>query len=412
MKYLVLFLAIITVSCASKIEKKEAEYTYPPEWAPHEAIWTDFNYESYSGVPSEEERLILIAKLSQYVKTKVVYDNDSLMQVGRNRLVEFGGKVDSIEWIKLPYWSSWMRDPLMFVTNGHQNKILDFEWSCYGNANAYGGCQDDLRGNLSNTLQELFQYKKDSTGLFFEGGALEVSSNTILAYKALATQRNPDRSLEQVEQILLDKLGKEQIIWLEIHPTIDQPLFKVDNYIGNGANGHIDVTTRFLNDTTILATIISEKDKDKNALLNHDYKVLQKGLEQLKKAKQPNGNSYHIETIEAPDYSLYIFPWVMTEDVYYGMLDETSRRQIAIGDSVVWVPALEYANFTITNGVVIASEYWKEGMPESEKRKDERLKSLLQKYFPDRKIFCYDALPINWGGGGVHCRTQQEPRID
>ncbi|MEL6306392.1 MAG: hypothetical protein AAFQ20_16635, partial [Bacteroidota bacterium] len=113
MKYTVVFIGLFVISCNTP--KKEAEYTYPPEWAPHEAIWTDFNYESYSGVPSEEERLILIAKLSQYVKTKVVYDNDSLMQVGRNRLVEFGGKVDSIEWIKLPYWSSWMRDPLMFV---------------------------------------------------------------------------------------------------------------------------------------------------------------------------------------------------------------------------------------------------------------------------------------------------------
>ena len=143
---------------------------------------------------------------------------------------------------------------------------MDFEWSCYGNTEAYGESEGDFRRILSNTLQGLYGYEKDSTGLFFEGGALEVSSNTILAYKALANQRNPNRSLEEVEQILLEKLGKAQIIWLDEFPAIDQPLFKVDNFIGNGANGHIDVTTRFLNDTTILATIISDKDKDKNAL--------------------------------------------------------------------------------------------------------------------------------------------------
>ncbi|MEM6895185.1 MAG: agmatine deiminase family protein [Bacteroidota bacterium] len=407
MKYTVVFIGLFVISCNTP-KKEEVKFTYPPEWSTHEAIWTDFNYESYSGVPSEEERLILIAKLSQYVKTKVVYDNDSLMQVGRNRLTELDARADSIEWIKLPYWSSWMRDPLMFVTNGSQNKILDFEWSCYGNVYS---CEDDFRGQLSNTLQEMKGYSKDSTGLYFEGGAIEVNSNTIIAYKALATQRNPDRSVAEVEQILLDKLGKEQIIWLDEFPLIDKPGLKIDSFFGQGANGHIDVTTRFLNDTTILATVISEADRAKNSMLAHDYTVFQQNLAQLKAARQPNGKPYHIETIEAPDYSLFGYPLTVNEGLYYGLMSESARENISLGDSIVMVPALEYANFTITNGVVIASEYWKEGMPESEKRKDERLKSLLQKYFPDRKIFCYDALPINWGGGGVHCRTQQEPKL-
>ncbi|MEM8765084.1 MAG: agmatine deiminase family protein [Bacteroidota bacterium] len=407
MKYTVVFIGLFVISCNTP-KKEEVKFTYPPEWSPHEAIWTDFNYESYSGVPSEEERLILIAKLSQYVKTKVVYDNDSLMQVGRNRLTELDARADSIEWIKLPYWSSWMRDPLMFVTNGSQNKILDFEWSCYGNVYS---CEDDFRGQLSNTLEEMKGYSKDSTGLYFEGGAIEVNSNTIIAYKALATQRNPDRSVAEVEQILLDKLGKEQIIWLDEFPLIDKPGLKIDSFFGQGANGHIDVTTRFLNDTTILATVISEADRAKNSMLAHDYTVFQQNLAQLKAARQPNGKPYHIETIEAPDYSLFGYPLTVNEGLYYGLMSESARENISLGDSIVMVPALEYANFTITNGVVIASEYWKEGMPESEKRKDQKLRALLEKYFPNRTIFSYDALPINWGGGGVHCRTQQEPKL-
>ena len=338
----------------------------------------------------------------------MVYDNDSLMEVAKFRLKELAANMDSLEFIKLPYQSSWMRDPLMFITNGQNNKILDFEWNCYRIYN----CEGDLRGQLSNTLQELKGYKKDSTGLYFEGGAIEVNSNTIIAYKALATQRNPDRTIEEVEKILLDKLGKEQIIWLDKFPLIDKPMLKIDRFIGQGANGHIDVTTRFLNDTTILATIISDEDQDKNTLLAHDYRVLQENLTQLKNARQPNGKPYYIETIEAPDYSLYGFPWTINGPIYYGLLNDEAREKIAIGDSIVIVPALEYANFTITNGLVIASEYWKEGMPESEKRKDEKLRTILEKYFPNRDIITMDALPINWGGGGIHCRTQQEPRLN
>lgn len=408
MKQILTFSIVIKIflGCSSA-DTSEDQYGFPPEWEPHEAVWADFNFEPYNAIPNEQARLTLIATLSKYVKTKVVYDNDSLMESGKNKLSELSANLDSLEFIKLPYRSSWMRDPLMFVSNRREIKVLDFEWSCYG----IYDCEDDLRGQLSNTLQELKGYERDSTGLYFEGGAIEVNSNTIIAYKALATQRNPDRPIEDVEKILLDKLGKEQIIWLDEFPLIDKPFIKIDRYIGQGANGHIDVTTRFLNDTTILATVISEEDRDKNTMLAHDYKVFQQNLAQLKAARQPNGKPYHIETIEAPDYSLFGYPWTMTESIYYGFLNEESRMKISIGDSIEFVPALEYANFTITNGAVIASEYWKEGMPESEKTKDEKLRTILKKYFPDRDIVTFDALPINWGGGGIHCRTQQEPKI-
>ena len=398
----------IMFSGCSSTETSENQYVYPPEWEPHEAIWTDFNYEPYNAIPNEQARLTLIATLSKYVKTKVVFDNDSLMGLGKDVLMELSANFDSLEFIRLPYRSSCMRGTLMFGANQQQVKILDFEWSCY----SIYDCEGDLRGQLSNTLQELKGYDKDSTGLFLEGGGLEVNSNTIMAYKALATQRNPGRSMEEVEQILLNKLGKEQMIWLDEFPLIDKPLIKIDRFIGQGANGHIDVTTRFLNDTTILATVIAEQDRNKNTLLAHDYTIFQQNLAQLRSAKQPNGRPYHIEIIEAPDYSLYGYPSIMTESIYYGFLNEESRQKIALGDSIEFVPALEYANFTITNGVVIASQYWKEGMPESEKYKDEKLRDILKKYFPERDIITYDAISINWGGGGIHCRTQQETKIN
>ncbi|MBC2839728.1 agmatine/peptidylarginine deiminase [Robiginitalea sp. SC105] len=403
----ILLISTLIIGCSST-GNSEKQYVYPPEWEPHEAIWADFNFEPYNGVPNERARLELISILSRYVKTKVVYDNDSLMEVGKSSLLELEANFDSLEFIKLPYQSSWMRDPLMFVTNRDQVKILDFEWSCYGIYN----CEDDLRGQLSNTLQKLYGYEKDSTGLYFEGGAIEVNSNTIIAYKVLATQRNTDKTIEEVEKILLTRLGKEQIIWLDRFPLIDKPMLKIDRFVGQGANGHIDVTTRFLNDTTILATVISEDDRDKNALLAHDYDVFQENLIQLKKARQPNGKPYHIETIEAPDYSLHGFPWVMNEPLYYGLFNQEEREKISLGDSIIMVPALEYANFTITNGVVIASKYWKEGMPDSEKTKDKKLRTILERYFPNRDIIMMDALSINWGGGGIHCRTQQEPKLN
>ena len=117
MKYIFIIIGLLIISCKTS-QKEEIKFTYPPEWEPHKAIWTDFNYERYNSTPDEETRLALIANLSRYVKTKVVFDNDSLMTVGKHRLKELNANLDSIEFIGLPYQSSWMRDPLMFITDG------------------------------------------------------------------------------------------------------------------------------------------------------------------------------------------------------------------------------------------------------------------------------------------------------
>jgi agmatine deiminase len=88
------------------------------------------------------------------------------------------------------------------------------------------------------------------------------------------------------------------------------------------------------------------------------------------------------------------------------------RMQLAdfdVGDEVNFVPATSYMNFFITNGVVLAAKYWREGMPEREREKDEYVRDALQMLFPDRRIAQIDPLAINWYGGGMHCQTQQQP---
>ena len=68
-------------------------------------------------------------------------------------------------------------------------------------------------------------------------------------------------------------------------------------------------------------------------------------------------------------------------------------------------------NFFISNEVVLSAKYWKEGMPESEKKKDEEVKKILEHLFPERKIIQINPLAINRGGGGIHCATQQQPKL-
>jgi agmatine deiminase len=43
--------------------------------------------------------------------------------------------------------------------------------------------------------------------------------------------------------------------------------------------------------------------------------------------------------------------------------------------------------------------------------KDEAVKHILQRVFPDRKIVQIHSESFNYGGGGMHCATQQQPTI-
>ena len=405
-KILSLLLLALVLGCSTQ-KNSETRFEFPPEWEAHEAVWTDFASE-WTVIPNREAKLKIISALSNYVKTNVVYDDDSLMQLAVDKLTEMSANLSRINFIKTSSPMNWVRDPgPIFITDDDRLKVVDFQWSCYGRAY---DCGDDMRGTVNDELAHGMNLEMDSIGIYLEGGGIEVSYNTILAYRAMAEQRNPERSLEEVTRIMLDALGKEQLIWLDEFPRIDKPDHKMGNYFGNGANGHIDVTTRFLNDSTILATIIAEDDKNKSPLLREDHRILNANLEQLKEAKQPNGKPYNIVTIEAPDYTLYEYETTMA-DYYYYRLPEEERGEFSIGDTIKFVPALEYANFLVTNGAVLVSSYWKEGMPESERQKDERIQQLLKQYFPERDIVPLDVLPINWGGGGIHCRTQQQPKL-
>ena len=62
-----------------------------------------------------------------------------------------------------------------------------------------------------------------------------------------------------------------------------------------------------------------------------------------------------------------------------------------------------YANYLITNGVVIVSKY---GGTNTDK--DELAAQVLKKAY-SRDVVQIDASAINYCGGGIHCATQQQP---
>jgi len=55
--------------------------------------------------------------------------------------------------------------------------------------------------------------------------------------------------------------------------------------------------------------------------------------------------------------------------------------------------------------------YRKEGKSYRLKEKDQNAKNIMQSYFPNRRIIQIDPTSLNFSGGGIHCITQQQPKI-
>ena len=60
---------------------------------------------------------------------------------------------------------------------------------------------------------------------------------------------------------------------------------------------------------------------------------------------------------------------------------------------------------------MLIAEYWEEGMPESQREKDEQALKIFTELFPDREVIQLRPRGINYYGGGIHCATQQQPVV-
>jgi agmatine deiminase len=400
-----IFSLIFIIGCKTRESNQPKNFSFPPEWEPHQAVWIDFTAQEYGIGKDHEAKIDIINALHKHVPVKVLVELDSMRQMCNQMMVETNIDTSIVEIIYHPIPNIFLRDAgPIFLSNGETLMIADFAWNCYGHAPF---CEeiDYARGDISNDLAKQMGLEIRSTDIVAEGGGLEVSNTVILAFRKFGIHRNPGKSMNEIETVYLKMYNKEKIIWIEEAPLLDKNGFKIDNYFGQGGNAHIDAFMRFVNDSTILVSVIEESEKNNSPIQYVDYECLKANLNQIKKELNTDGKPFKIVEIPFPDVSLYEYK-TLAEEWHAEQSDN-----IQIGDSIIYVPNVGYANFLISNGLVLVSEYWREGLPQYEKKKDEYVKEVLSKYFPNRKIIGINVLSSNWLGGGIHCQTQQEPLI-
>lgn len=383
--------------------------TFPPEWAPHAAIWMGWSEDS----EHHPVQIAMIRALFPTVPIRLLVTSEQERAGAKAALAAAGVTPDRVEFFIHPVPNLFIRDAgPRFLTDGRTLAIADFAW------NWYGYPEEMVRGwatraEIDNDLARRMGIGVVTSRLVSEGGALDVSSSVMLAYRQTALQRNPGRTLEEIEAEYLRVYGKRKVVWLSRSPlsdrVTDRP--KIANYVGWGANGHIDEFARFVNDSTILVAQIEQSERDDNPLTRADYEILKENRAELQAARNIDGRPFNVETMPVPALRYHVRTRRVTEANRTNPLGRIVLREFALGDEFHFVPALSYLNFVISNGVVLVPAYWREGLPANERRKDEEARATLQRLFPDRRVVPIQPITVNWWGGGMHCITQQEPLV-
>lgn len=258
---------------------------------------------------------------------------------------------------------SWMRDsgPILVYNDG-KTEALNFNfngWAKYSNHLLDKKVPKAVADFLQVPVTQVMYKGKN---VVLEGGAIEtngkgtlITSEECLLHPSIQV-RNENFAKEDYEAVFKEFLGITNVIWVG------------DGIVGDDTHGHIDDLCRFVNETTIVTIIETDKNEA-------NYTILQENLKRLQQAVLEDGSSPTIVCLPMPKKIIF--------------------------DGIT-LPA-SYANFLILNNCVL--------VPTFNDVMDRKALNILAECFPDREVIGINAIDLIWGFGTLHCLSQQVPVV-
>lgn len=394
--------------------KEENRFIKPAEFEFQREFWTAWPHADHArGYSNTEVLLEMIMAIAPHQKVVLIVPNDSIKNHCYELFYELDIESDSLDLIEFPYEEFWVRDMgPVFVKDQHGNEaILDFGFNAWGYAPE--GHSDDA---LDRRIAGLLKLPVYQPGIITESGNHEVNGKgTLILTKAVEVQRNPGKSLEELESIYRKYLGAENIIWIDEGLLEDRLSFEGPLPIGNKdsaytvltTGGHIDEFIRFVNDSTVMLAWPFEDTVGyihrENALrMEAAYQILQQ-------SRLEDGRPIRIVKTPMPPL---IVKKLHPGDYVYDELRQLNYENGHVfpdGKEIKVIAAASYLNFVISNQVVLVPVYGHDDSPDAWHDKDQRVLELFKHVFPDKIIVAVHALAVNLGGGGMHCVSTYRP---
>ncbi|MCS7024403.1 MAG: agmatine deiminase family protein [Bryobacteraceae bacterium] len=338
-------------------------YRMPAEWEPHEATWLAWPHErsdwpgKFATIPWVYGEVVRY--LSQVEQVRILVGDLAMERQARRVLQKSGGNLQRVEFFHCPTDRSWTRDSCPIFVRNAAGALAMTHWRFNGWAK-YGNYARDAAIPIFLRKRLRLPYFKPMLGsrhVVLEGGSIDVNGAGVLmtteeCLLSPVQARNPTLTRQQIEEVLQQYLGVEEILWLR------------NGIAGDDTHGHIDDLARFVNPSTIV--IAAERDRSEV-----NYPALAENLRLLQATKR-----FHVAKLPMP------------KPVYFD-----GQR----------LPA-SYANFYIANELVL--------VPVFNDPNDRRALSLLARLMPDREIIPIYAGDLVLGLGTLHCMTQQQPQAD
>ncbi len=339
------------------------DFTTPPEWTPHEAVWlawpshrTEWGA-SLAAVRREFQALCRAIADPDPVagtpsgETLHVLALDVPGQTAAEAALAGLGATIHIA----PFGDIWLRDTAPVFNRDAAGRPVA---QCF-RFNGWGG-KFKLAGD-----ERVARWIADASGaarvdhdLVLEGGSVDFDGQgTVLTTRSclLNANRNPGRSEAEVEAQLRRAFGVVHVVWLTRGLENDH------------TDGHVDTLARFVAPGRVVCMAPSGHDDPNTGVL----RALQS---ELAKATDAGGQRLDVVTIPSP-----------------GRIVDANGKVL---------PA-SYVNFYIGNTTVVVPTY---GSPF-----DDAAVEAIAVLFPGRRVVGASARRILEGGGAFHCVTQQQP---
>lgn len=251
--------------------------------------------------------------------------------------------------VELPIDDSWLRDsgPIFVIGAEGRRAGVHFGFNAWGEK-FHPFHRDAAVGAALVTLVGDPLYRAP---FVLEGGSIAVDgAGTLITTEQclLHPNRNPGLARVDVEAGLRRFLGVEHVVWLGEGLLEDRD-----------TDGHVDLVAAFVSQRRVLLLVPPHEDPN--------HAAMRANRERLEAAE--------IEVIEFP---------VLAE------VDVAGERAVC-----------SYLNFYVLNGAVV--------VPQAGAPSDAEALERIAAVFPGREVVGVPGAVVAWGGGGVHCITQQVP---
>lgn len=353
-------------------------YRFPGEFENQQAIWMQWPSAVYDqgNLPVSPTIINIMKAFAPHIRVNLMTTSiDEILHV-KDLMKASGYTGTNIHYYVINHLSIWTRDvgPIFIKDNQNRLSVVDFGFNNYGR----DGNQNyiNVEGQVDKLVGQYLKLPVIKANLISEGGAIESNGKgTLMIVEAVALNRNPGMTRQQIENEYKRVLGVKKVIWLKKGLAEDDRI----------TTGHINEIARFADANTILLGQVLSRDRYNSWASQESYLRLEENFKILQNSTDQDGKPFKIIRVPMPS-------------TLYGMPDNTGK-----------IPVYSYINYAVTNGAVLIPSYWNQGRSAALKTTEDQVTGIFRNAFPGRSIIGINAESVNRWGGGIHCITQHMP---